>query len=173
MNREDVLTKINYLGLTTTPEIVNQISDMVSKLAGDTVLSSGETETLTNVMILKACDTALLDKRTIVNLSDVLSALKSVCIQFFWPCAKSNILENPRVTASVITPSDVNLLENLGITKNYELDVTPTTEITDKAINYLKKKDPEMDISSHDFDLFNKRIEIWKLQANILSTYNK
>jgi hypothetical protein len=73
MNRQDVLTKINYLGLTTTPEVVNQISDMVSKLAGDTVLSSGETETLTNVMILKSCDTALLDKRTIVNLSDVLS----------------------------------------------------------------------------------------------------
>jgi len=91
----------------------------------------------------------------------------------FFPCAKSNILENPRITACVITPSDVNLLESLGITKNDELDVTSTTEIANKAVSYLKSKVPSMDISSHDFDLFNKRIEIWKLQANILSTLNK
>ena len=91
----------------------------------------------------------------------------------FFPCAKSNILENPRITACVITPSDVNLLESLGITKNDELDVTPTAEIANKAVSYLKGKVPSMDISSHDFELFNKRIEIWKLQANILSTLNK
>jgi hypothetical protein len=173
MNREEILKKTNDLGVTTTPEIINQISDMVSKIAADTMLSAGEVEALTNIMILKACDTALLDKRTIITVNDVLSSLNFVCVPFFFPCAKSNILENPRITASVITPSDVNLLESLGITKNDELDVMSTTEIANKAVSYLKSKVPSMDISSHDFDLFNKRIEIWKLQANILSTLNK
>jgi len=173
MNREEILKKTDDLGLTTTPDITNQISDMVSKIAVDTMLSSGEVDALTNIMILKACDTALLDKRTIITANDVVSSLNFVCVPFFYPCAKSNILENPRVTASIITPSDVNLLESLGITKNDELNVISTTEIANKAVSYLKSKVPSMDISSHDFDLFSKRIEIWKLQANILSTLNK
>ena len=173
MNREEILKKTNDLGLTTTPDITNQISDMVSKIAVDTMLSSGEVDALTNIMILKACDTALLDKRTIITANDVVSSLNFVCVPFFYPCAKSNILENPRVTASVITPSDVNLLESLGIAKNDELNAISTTEIANKAVSYLKSKVPSMDISSHDFDLFTKRIEIWKLQANILSTLNK
>ena len=173
LNREEILKKTNDLGLTSTPEIVNQISDNVSKIAADTMLSSDEVEALTNIMILKACDIALLDKRTIITVNDAISSLNFICVPFFWPCAKSNILENPRITASVITPSDVNLLESLGITKNDELNATSATEIANKAVSYLKNKVPSMDISSHDFDLFNKRIESWKLQANILSTLNK
>ena len=92
---------------------------------------------------------------------------------FFFHALKVTYWRIRVLQTSVITPSDVNLLESLGITKNDELDVTPTTEIANKAVSYLKGKVPSMDISSHDFDLFNKRIEIWKLQANILSTLNK
>src|SRR5678816_1027366 len=92
MNQEEILKKTNDLGLTSTPEIINQISDMVSKIAVDTMLSAGEVEALTNIMILKACDTALLDKRTIITVNDVLSSLNFVCVPFFFPCAKSNLL---------------------------------------------------------------------------------
>jgi len=51
MNQEEILKKTNDLGLTTTPEIINQISDMVSKIAVNTMLSAGEVEALTNIMI--------------------------------------------------------------------------------------------------------------------------
>ena len=50
MNQEEILKKTNDLGLTTTPEIINQISDMVSKIAVNTMLSAGEVEALTNIM---------------------------------------------------------------------------------------------------------------------------
>jgi hypothetical protein len=86
MNREEMLKKTNDFGLTATPEIINQISDMVSKIAVDTMLCAGEVEALTNIMILKACDTALLDKRTIITVNDVLSSLNFVCIPFFSMC---------------------------------------------------------------------------------------
>jgi histone H3/H4 len=88
MNQEEILKKTNELGLTTTPEIINQISDMVSKIAVDTMLTAGEVEALTNIMILKACDTALLDKRTIITVSDVLSSLNFVCVPFFFRALK-------------------------------------------------------------------------------------
>ena len=83
MNREEILKKTNDLGLTT-PDITNQISDMVSKIAADTMLSSDEVDALTNIMILKACDIALLDKRTIITASDVVSSLNFVCVPFFY-----------------------------------------------------------------------------------------
>ena len=90
MNQEEILKKTNDLGLTTTPEIINQISDMVSKIVCDTMLSAGEVEALTNIMILKACDTALLDKkkRTIITVNHVLSSLDFVCVHFFFHALK-------------------------------------------------------------------------------------
>jgi len=134
-----------------------------------TNLPAPEIDTAGSIILVKACDFAASRGSKTVLDRDVYRAW-SWCIPFIWPCLHSTILTNPQASASVLKPSDVRLLELAGIKTNAELAESDTDKVTDRILSRTVglARAPH---AAKEVNILRKRVQLWQLQASILSDY--
>ena len=72
------------------------------------------------IFFWKTADVVLREDRNELTENDLIKAFR-FCIPFIWHCHKTTILNNPYVTASVLSGGDASLLHSVGITLNSQL----------------------------------------------------
>jgi hypothetical protein len=126
-----------------------------------------------SIVLAKACDAALLFRRsTIVNVLD-WQAIRSFCIPFVVPCSKTTILENPNASASVLTAGDVRILEVSEITTNEQLSEASPAKLATTIEGKVERSAPRFHFEKEDFISLQMRIELWKLQAHLLRNHQQ
>lgn len=119
---------------------------------------------------MKIGDIALLKTKNDVTKED-FDAYKELVTCFpFITCMRSTVLENHRVTASVLTSSDVALLEGIGIDTNADLAKTDTSLVVDKSVSRVSSAS-NTELPTQSTDLYAKRATIWKTTADLISSY--
>ncbi|MGI0012403.1 MAG: hypothetical protein ACREBU_03015 [Nitrososphaera sp.] len=166
MKAEAARKAIEKMGFRFEKDFDAGLSREVSRLATRGKLTPVQRELLKSIILAKASDIAILEGRKTVKVDDVRSLIK-LCIPFIF-CFKSSILENPDVTASVLTAADVHSLDSIGITQNRELASANAQKIAKKVITDLigtPRTGPNLGLT---VNLLATRVMLWKLIASLL-----
>jgi hypothetical protein len=142
------------------------LSMMAMETKRDFKLSDQEMEMLTPILMYKAADLASRDGRNNITEED-FKKLRILCAPHF-VCWKS-LLNNSDIRSLVVSPPDDVLLEGIGIRSISQLLTDSSTNITKRAIDHLRHTTPDIEIEPKEIALMEKRVELWKVQAELLS----
>src|SRR6188472_3173147 len=164
---KDTFRILGELGFTFEKGLQDQIENL-SYEAGKQSKFSDETveQVIKPIIAFKISDVALLNKRTEVKQED-LGIVRGVCLRVI-VCLRSSVIENPNVSASVLTSTDQRQLEIIGINKNDQLVNTPLDEIVNKTVKHISDSVPNFKISNEEVDLLKTRVKLWKYEAGVL-----
>jgi hypothetical protein len=166
MSESHATDKLKDLGLKFDPEAISFVSEVIAETKR--YLSDAETKTLEPIILAKAADEALMDGRDDIHKPDV-GRMHILCAIEHLTCMRSSILHNKKVTSSVVNATDAATLEEIGIDNIRKLSNTPTHEIVDRIVTHVKTSIPSINVETSNVERLSKRVEVWKLQADLLS----
>jgi hypothetical protein len=120
------------------------------------------------IFFWKTADVVLREDRNELTENDLIKAFR-FCIPFIWHCHKTTILNNPYVTASVLSGGDASLLHSVGITLNSQLAGVNIEDTYNHILKRVRDSAMNVTIDEKEKTMMRKRLEVWQIEAQVLT----